>query len=41
MRLYLDASSIIYAIESVLPFSNTVIALIAQARGVFGGIVIQ
>jgi predicted nucleic acid-binding protein len=40
MRLYLDASAIIYAVESVPPFRDTVIARIMQAEGIAGGIVI-
>jgi predicted nucleic acid-binding protein len=40
MRLYLDASAIIYAIEGVAPFRDSVVARIAQAEGVPGGIVI-
>jgi predicted nucleic acid-binding protein len=40
MRLYLDASTIIYAIESLPPFRDTVIAWIMQAEGIVGGIVI-
>jgi predicted nucleic acid-binding protein len=40
MRLYLDASTIIYAIESLPPFRDTVTARIMQAEGTVGGIVI-
>lgn len=40
MRLYLDASTIIYAIESSPPFRDTVIARIMQAEGTMAGIII-
>jgi predicted nucleic acid-binding protein len=40
MRLYLDASTIIYAIESLPPFRDAVIARIMRAEGTVGGIVI-
>jgi predicted nucleic acid-binding protein len=40
MRLYRDACTIIYAIENVPPFRDMVMARIAQAEGVPGGIVI-
>ena len=40
MRLYLDASTIIYAIESLPPFRDTVIARIMQAESAEGGIII-
>ena len=40
MRLYLDASTIIHSIESMLPFRDTVIARIAQAEDTPGSIVI-
>lgn len=40
MPLYLDASAIIYAIESVPPFRDIVVERIAQAEGTPGGIVI-
>jgi hypothetical protein len=38
MRLYLDASMIIYAVESQPPFRDTVIARIMQAERTVGGI---
>jgi len=40
MRLYLDASVIIYAVESRLPFRDAVIARILQAEGTAGGLII-
>ena len=40
MRLYLDASTIIYAIESLPPFRDIVIARVMQAEGTEGGIII-
>ena len=40
MRLYLDASTIIYAVESLPPFRDTVIARIMQPEGTEGGIII-
>jgi uncharacterized protein len=40
MRLYLDASMIIYAVESQPPFRDTVITRILQAEGAIGGIII-
>jgi predicted nucleic acid-binding protein len=39
MRLYLDASVIIYAVESRLPFRDAVIARILQAEGTAGGLI--
>jgi hypothetical protein len=40
VRLYLDASTIIYAIESLPPFRDIVIARITQAEGAMGGVII-
>ena len=40
MRLYLDASTIIYALESLPPFRDTVTAWIMRAEGTVDGLVI-
>ena len=40
MRLYLDACANIYAIESVPPFRNQVVARIAPAEGTVDGLII-
>jgi predicted nucleic acid-binding protein len=40
VRLYLDANTIIYAIESLPPLRDVVIARITQAEEAIGGVVI-
>jgi uncharacterized protein len=40
MRLYLDASTIIYAVESLPPFRDAVIARVMPAESTEGGIII-
>jgi uncharacterized protein len=40
VRVYLDASAIIYSIESALPFRQKVLDRMAQAENVTGGIII-
>jgi hypothetical protein len=41
MRLYLDASTIIYAVESLPPFREAAIARVMPAESTEGGMIIS
>jgi predicted nucleic acid-binding protein len=40
VKLYLDASTIIYCLEAAMPFREKVLARLSQAEGIAGGILL-
>ncbi|MGA2439377.1 MAG: type II toxin-antitoxin system VapC family toxin [Tepidisphaeraceae bacterium] len=40
MRLYLDSSTIVYCLESALPFRQKALARVTQAEGIAGGMLL-